>query len=162
MQNSIVAFIIPSIWVKVMDILKEGHVFLISNFVVRNATGSFRPVRNLLCINFTEKTQILHLNDSGVSIPLQCFHFSPLSKLANIHASYLRDKSPEFSLGTYYWSCISLSSVSWLVMACISADLIGVVQHLEQPRLVGTIYDDMILCRFSLTAGRYIYASIQL
>lgn len=78
----------------------EGGVYVVKNFIVRDAVGSLKPVSSDLCIKCTNATKFEPLGDELI-IPLHKFEFLDLGDLF-IEASRLNEKeNPEFATGTF-------------------------------------------------------------
>ncbi|KAK1387473.1 hypothetical protein POM88_015651 [Heracleum sosnowskyi] len=116
------------------DVVTEGKVYDIRNFNTRIATGTLRPVLSNYCIDFTNESIIIPVLQDDFTLPFHKFEFTDLANLTDIVNSYPETKCPEYSI-----------------------ELIGVVQDLQEPTLVPTIYGEMQLVRFKLTDGRFSY-----
>ncbi|RYR05180.1 hypothetical protein Ahy_B06g085056 [Arachis hypogaea] len=68
------------------DLLVEGNVYVVNNFVVTLTTIKFKPTRHEFRINFKRGTIVRPVQDS--SVPLNGFNFVPLKK---IHAESKKD-----------------------------------------------------------------------
>ncbi|KAK1352218.1 hypothetical protein POM88_053482 [Heracleum sosnowskyi] len=132
-------FIEPEKWKHLADVVTEGKVYDITNFNTRIATGTLRLVLSSYCIDFTNESIIIPVLQDDFTLPFHKFEFTDLANLTDIVNSYPETKCPEYSI-----------------------DLIGVVQDLQEPTLVPTIYGEMQLVRFQLTDGRHKFELVEL
>lgn len=75
----------------------ERGLYIISNFYTREATGTLRPTRNKIIINFSKSTNIEKLAQDDFMIPNHKFEFVDLSDLFCIASSYEISETPKFS-----------------------------------------------------------------
>ena len=93
------AFVYAENWKKFAKDMVERGIYIISNFYAKEATGSLRPTRSRMLINFSNSTTVEKLEEDDFMIPYHKFDFSDLSDLFTITSSYENPDNPDFSTG---------------------------------------------------------------
>lgn len=96
-------------WNGFANVIFEGNLYEITNFVVRQATGALKPVSSTTCIVLTQSTiaeQIL--NDAITPIPMHKFELVELEELYDIVKSYPLDEIPANAIGDCKFFCLTI------------------------------------------------------
>eukprot|EP00042_Codosiga_hollandica_P049393 m.573309 g.573309 ORF g.573309 m.573309 type:complete len:407 (+) comp57876_c0_seq1:761-1981(+) len=66
---------------KFFDVLQIGQVYRVKGGQLKPANARFSNIKNSFEISFNDSTEITPVEDAGVAVPLQNFHFTPLASL---------------------------------------------------------------------------------
>lgn len=81
--------------------MEEGGLYIISNFYTKEASGSLRPTRLKIVINFSNTTFVQKVEVDDFMIPKHKFEFIDLSDLFRVASSYENENNPEFATGVF-------------------------------------------------------------
>ncbi|KAK1360812.1 hypothetical protein POM88_045286 [Heracleum sosnowskyi] len=95
------AFVYPAEWNVLQNDVHEGHTYTITNFNVRAAYGSLRPVSSPWSIIFTQYTIVQPLMVVPVAIPNHKFEFVSFGDIPQLTQSYPQFQSPTNSIGEF-------------------------------------------------------------
>ncbi|XP_074381468.1 uncharacterized protein LOC141723538 isoform X2 [Apium graveolens] len=95
------AYIYPDHWKDHGDKIKEGGVYVISNFYTKQALGTLKPVSSRLIINFSPSTTVDPVIDD-IMISNHKFEFVDLSELFAIAQANGEAKFPEYATDISY------------------------------------------------------------
>lgn len=101
-NHQIHAFVKGDIWNIIGNQIVEGNVYVVSNFIVKVATGSLRPVHSDMSIMFTNCTIVQPVITDNFIIPMYKFNFSELGDLPAIFSTFEENRSPLYSIGIYF------------------------------------------------------------
>lgn len=93
------AFIYANDWKTHADKLREGAIYVVSNFYTKEALSNLKPVSSPIIINFSPSTHVEKVEEDDFMIPTHKFEFVDLSDLFSLASSYANAEYPEFSTG---------------------------------------------------------------
>ena len=93
------AFVYADNWKNIGSKFVEGGLYIITNFYIKDALSSLKPVSSKTIINFSPSTSVEHLTEDDFMIPIHKFEFIDLSDLFSVANSYGAIKNPEYSAG---------------------------------------------------------------
>lgn len=100
MQNTHVdAFSYADTWDVIVKNVKEGGVYVIQDFAVKDATGVLKPVSSTYTIRFNNGTNIESTFDNSM-IPMHKYEFLDLADLHTKAAMYEPNKNLEYAACT--------------------------------------------------------------
>lgn len=79
----------------------EGGVYIVQNFIVRDAVGNLKPVSSDICIRFTNASTFEPWLDELI-IPRHKFEFFDLGDLFAEASRLPENANPEFAVGKFY------------------------------------------------------------
>lgn len=79
----------------------SGGVYIVQNFIVRDAVGNLRPVSANLSLRFTNATTFVPCKDDLI-IPQHKFEFIDLGDLFAEASRVGEKENPEFALGNFF------------------------------------------------------------
>lgn len=85
------------LWNIVGNNMLEGHIYEISNFIIEEATGDFRPVHFNLRIKFSSSTTVQQIPENVVDIPRHKFEIVQMPDIARNIDTYSTDRT--FAIG---------------------------------------------------------------
>ena len=86
-------------WKSISEIIVEGGLYVISNFYIKEAFGSLRPIKSNIIIVFSNFTTVEKLDDDDLSIPFHKFQFVDIADLFKIATENANVDNPTFSTG---------------------------------------------------------------
>lgn len=110
-------FIFPDQWRKMEGTIKQGSIYIISHFTVKEAYGKLKPVFSKYSISFLDYTTIVEVNQEDYMIPKYKFEFVDLEDLDQYVKETLKDEKeelPEFAVGMY----INLIKILYIFILC--------------------------------------------
>ncbi|KAL1831499.1 hypothetical protein ACET3Z_001150 [Daucus carota] len=101
------AFVYAENWRAISDIIVEGGVYIITSFYTKMATGTFRPTRSKIVINFSNSKRVEKVPGDDFIIPNHKFDFIDVSDLHNTAESYEDLEKQDFAAENGNWSYVS-------------------------------------------------------
>ena len=99
MQNyHLHAYVYPDTWKAIGKDVKEGGVYIIESFQVRDTYGRLRPVSTNVDLRFLNSTKIQPVEDD-IMIPLHKFEILEVGDLIEPGGQSEVDENPEYALG---------------------------------------------------------------
>lgn len=110
------AFVYAENWRAISDIIVEGGVYIITSFYTKMATGTFRPTRSKIVINFSNSKRVEKVPGDDFIIPNHKFDFIDVSDLHNTAESYEDLEKQDFAAGFSNYNILHVDTFSVFII----------------------------------------------
>lgn len=144
------------------NVIFAGDIYRITNFIVREANGVFRPVSSTICLRLTQFTIVQPaFNNPITPIAMHKFEVVELQDLYDIARSYPPNQMPTHAIGDYnlllhYEKSFYVLILHFFYIKPFFVDVVGIVENLGPPMHISTHFGERHFVRFQIYDGRFV------